>query len=111
MNKQKQRLIDQLQLLLLSWKEGPHGATSRLRGGTPADGTGVSRRCHDVESASVGKTAHWAQLWLLKETAWVTLDRNRKATMRKRKKMEKTFPVTLSYLLFEDSKRGSDGKG
>lgn len=69
----------------------------------------------DVGSASVGKTAHWNQLWLLGHkpvpAAWVTPDRSRKATTRKRKKMGKTFPVTLSYLLFADSRRGSDGKG
>lgn len=42
---------------------------------------------------------------------WVTLEKNKKATTWKRKKMEKTFPVNLLYSTFEDSKRGSDGKG
>ena len=70
MERQKQEHIAQMDLLLLSWKETSHGATPGLREGTPAHCTGVSRGHHDVASASVGKTAHWNQLWLLEQSAW-----------------------------------------
>lgn len=91
--RQKQVHVAQLELVLLSWEEGPLGPGTQMLREMPADGAGVSEGTatlvHTLWKNCLPESAAAARSNCL--NTWVTLDRNRKGQQGKGRKWERTF--------------------